>query len=293
MRSSGAWVLRWVLMLPALGVGLSAVSSGAAPEETAIDSLRAVPTLRSETTELRPGTTTWFALDFVLDPDWHMYWNGRNDSGLPPVVTAHLPAGFEMGPVEWPAPSRHVAPGGIVDHVYWERATLLFPIRVAENVASAGAAGGPVGGEVELAFEVDWLVCHEMCIPERRTVRMRLPVRRGDGAPPLGPDAPLFAAARERLPLPTSEAGRALRFRWDESALTLLFSGAERLAFYPDTSCVELVDLATTTEANGDGLRLTPAEPGAGGRVSGVLSATVGPRTRYFQFVSPVAPARR
>jgi len=230
--------------------------------------------------ELRPGTTAWFALDFVIDPHWHMYWNGRNDSGLPPVVTAHLPAGFEMGPMEWPAPERMLSPGGILDHVYTRRATLLFPLRVA--------ADARVGGEVDLRFDVDWLVCHEMCIPERKNLAARLPVRAGDGPPSLGPDAPIFTAARERLPRPASEAGKALRMRWKDGELTLRLSDSKGLAFYPDTACVELTDPLTTTESKGDRLRLTPTETEAGGQVSGVLAAQRDARTDYFLINSPV-----
>ena len=48
-----------------------------------------------------------------MQPGWHVYWNGRNDTGTPVRITLTVPEGFAAGDVLWPAPVRHVAAGEI------------------------------------------------------------------------------------------------------------------------------------------------------------------------------------
>src|SRR5438105_15915740 len=67
-------------------------------------------------------------IHFLFDPGWHIYWVNPGDSGQPPSVTWHLPAGFEAGEIDWPRPQRIVDSPQIVDYGYQDDVTLLVPL---------------------------------------------------------------------------------------------------------------------------------------------------------------------
>src|SRR5215471_17567988 len=64
--------------------------------------------LVSEESAVAPGQTFSVGVDFRLDPGWHIYWLNAGDSGQPPGVTWNAPSGVEVGPLEWPRPTRIV-----------------------------------------------------------------------------------------------------------------------------------------------------------------------------------------
>ena len=59
--------------------------------------------------------------------------------------------------------------------------------------------GGGHGHTLHVAAKADWLVCANVCVPESARFTLALP--RGDGA--ASAQAPLFDAARARLPRPS------------------------------------------------------------------------------------------
>src|SRR5262245_15955955 len=74
--------------------------------------------LVSEKRTVTRGSNFLLAVRFDLEPGWHIYWKGQNDTGYPPSVTLDLPEGFRTGEILWPVPKRLVSPGNILDHVY-------------------------------------------------------------------------------------------------------------------------------------------------------------------------------
>ena len=67
--------------------------------------------------------------DFELDPGWHVYWVNAGDSGQPPRVTWVAPAGYEVGPLAWPQPTRIVPVG-----VFVETSCQVKPLRQSGTV---------------------------------------------------------------------------------------------------------------------------------------------------------------
>jgi DsbC/DsbD-like thiol-disulfide interchange protein len=155
-----------------------------------------VLTLLSDRRSLIPGGNAWVGLRFNMEPGWHIYWINPGDSGEPPKIQWHFPAGIRLGPIEWPAPQRLTAPS-IVDYGYENQALLIAPLYVAAGVKNRTS--------VTLAANVNWLVCREICIPAKAHVSLAFPVNkaitgwRGSAA---SADVGMLIDARARVPKP-------------------------------------------------------------------------------------------
>jgi thiol:disulfide interchange protein DsbD len=103
---------------------------------------------------------------FQLEPGWHIYWINPGDAGQPPNVQWVLPAGWIAGAIEWPAPERLANAAG-VDYGYNGEATLLTKVKVP-----ATARLGPA----DLNADLHWLVCKEMCVPQKGQAKLSLRV---------------------------------------------------------------------------------------------------------------------
>jgi DsbC/DsbD-like thiol-disulfide interchange protein len=240
--------------------------------------------LVSERPYLVPGETAWLGVAFSFPEDWYMYWKGYNDSGLPPEVELWVPDGFTADEPAWPAPTRKVLPGNLLDHVYPEDWVLLLPVEVP--------ADAPVGATLEFSAIADWLVCREACIPEGDTLFLRLPVvaearpRTGDRG------AGRVTEARARVPRPAAPGD--VTSSWEEATLTLAVPGALGLTFFPAADSPAPLDPVTGATAEGDrlALRFAPATL-AEGPVSGILEirdAEGAARHLALRLVTPVVP---
>jgi thiol:disulfide interchange protein DsbD len=139
--------------------------------------------------------TLWIGLRFQLDPGWHIYWTNPGDSGEPPKVTWHLPSGFEAGDLQFPAPHR-IADHGLTDYGYEGEAVLLSKLTIP---------AGATSNKPEIAADVRYLVCREVCIPAKDHVSLNLADQNGG-------TASLLHAAQARLPgnLPRGVHARAI-----------------------------------------------------------------------------------
>ncbi len=109
--------------------------------------------------QILDGDEVDLALDFKLDPEWHIYWQNPGDSGASPKVNA---VGAEIRSWAWPAPERIPIPP-LTNYGYNER--VLFPLKVK-----------PAAGAREIVLELEWLVCKVECIPVFGTIRWPLNV---------------------------------------------------------------------------------------------------------------------
>lgn len=262
---------------------------------------RATPKLIAEHEALVPGTTATLAVTFEISPGWHMYWRGQNDTGMGPRITWSLPPGYEVGESQWPAPTRKVLPGDILDHIYEDRLTILVPLRVPAAPAEGGANGAAT---VSIGAALRWMVCEDVCLLEEGQVALTLPLLAPSTttptpdaparAPARGPDARLIDDARRALPSPWSDAkGLATAsVATTPSRVTLIIKapGATRLTFIPDEGCLPPMDLLRQGEASGDELRIDFTAGGEDGqRVLGIVRIEsgnkVGARTFHLNEV--------
>ena len=167
---------------------LTAAAAGSVASAADPPARRATVTLQPEMTGVRPSDTAWVGLHVALLPGWHTYWINPGDSGAPARVDWKVPPGVAAGDIVWPAPHRLSNPP-FVDFGYEGNVLLLVPITTSDLGRLAS---------VSLEADVRLLVCKDVCVPERSTVTITLPVSR---SPQKRPDAePLYSAARRRVP---------------------------------------------------------------------------------------------
>ncbi len=211
--------------------------------------LNATPALIAETTGVAPGQTVWVGVRFTIREGWHIYWNGLNETGQPPEVKFHVPEGFRVGELVWPAPERHISEGEILDHVY-ERETLLLAPLTAPPDAETGSG-------VTITADLSWLVCRDVCIPERGRVSLSLPVVSADRLKP-GSEAETFRRFRELVPKPLPPEIK-VRIRHDLALIEV--PGASFLEFYPGPDSLPLANPIQDAAGKGTTLSLRLGSP--------------------------------
>jgi DsbC/DsbD-like thiol-disulfide interchange protein/cytochrome c biogenesis protein CcdA len=157
-----------------------------------------------------PGQEVELALVMTPEEGWHGYWENPGDAGKPMTAEWQLPAGATVGPLRYPVPTR-LTVAGLMNHVFKGPYAVLTRLKVPADAR----------GTLPIRAALDYLVCTDtVCVPERATVELALPV--GQGAAdhrfdewraklpqPLGSPAS-FAVTGDRLqvaiPLPESVA---------------------------------------------------------------------------------------
>jgi DsbC/DsbD-like thiol-disulfide interchange protein len=229
--------------------------------------------LVSEVESIRPGASFQAGLRLRMDPEWHTYWKNPGDSGLPTRLLWTLPAGFQAGPIEWPAP-RTFTQGPVTSYGY--AGEVLLPVTITPP------AGLAPGTPVTLKARADWLECREACLPGRTELTLELPVRAE--APRPSPSAAAFAATRALLP----QAATGWTFEARETADRFVLvarpprgqTEVQKAYFFPEQGQVidHAAPQALARVAGGFRLDMTPAPNAARplGALEGVL-VTEGP----------------
>ena len=177
-------------LLPRLAAAAAflAFAAQAAPVRTE----RVEAELHAEKAAAVAGKPATVGLRLKHDEHWHTYWKNPGDSGLPTKIKWTLPEGWTAGAFQWPHPER-LPFGPLVNYGYSGETMLL-----AELTPPANAKPGPV----TITGDADWLVCSDVCIPEKASLRLEFAVAEGDPAPRSGETA-RFARARASMPART------------------------------------------------------------------------------------------
>ncbi len=145
--------------------------------------------LIAEQDSVQPGKPFWVALKMDIVPDWHVYWRNPGDSGMATRITWELPSGYQAGPIVWPTPSRIAIPP-LVNYGYSNQVLLLTQITPPANA--------PAQPTVDIKGKADWLVCHDVCIPESAAISLTLQIAEQTPAP--SPWSSAFKATRTHIP---------------------------------------------------------------------------------------------
>ena len=124
-------------------------------------------------------------LQLRLTPGWHTYWRSPGDAGISPSIDWKGSDNFASAEVAWPAPKRLPSIGGLETVGYEDGVVLPFAVRLAQP-----------GAPLHLHAEVDYASCKDICIPYHASLNLTLPA----GLARPGPEAPLMAEARTRVP---------------------------------------------------------------------------------------------
>lgn len=156
--------------------------------------------------QAQPGQTITAALRMVSKPGWHTYWVNPGDAGLPASIDWQMPAGFEVGTMQFPVPQKLVI-ARIHAYVYDGEVLLLMPLKIPANAPA---------GQASLKGTANWLECDDKtCLPQDAPVSATLSI--GSTATPSAHSAAIDSW-RERLPKPTPPFQVAAR--WEESTST-------------------------------------------------------------------------
>lgn len=150
--------------------------------------------LVSDVATVSPGAAFGLGVRLEMEEGWHVYWRTSGDSGGPTRIDWTLPAGFEAGQLQWPAPRKYtdyIEQDAFITYGYEKATMLAAPVQAPEQVA--------VAPEVEIMAAVSWLVCSEVCIPGDTTLTLILPVQQ-NGSPVDPAHQQLFEQYRTGIP---------------------------------------------------------------------------------------------
>jgi DsbC/DsbD-like thiol-disulfide interchange protein len=155
-----------------------------------------------------PGSNVQLGIHFILESGWHIYWVNPGDSGQSPAFKWQLPAGFSASDIEWPRPERMQPIKELADYGYHNEILLPLTLHVpqARNNGRSSA---------EIQVQAKWLVCREVCIPERVQLHLTLPLANEEKTNTSA--AKLFADTEKLLPkpLPSGWKGSAVSTKDD------------------------------------------------------------------------------
>lgn len=160
----------------ALGAAL-AIALGSAQGAAVVKSERVEAQLVSERLSAQPGKPALVGLKLRMADEWHTYWKNPGDSGLPTRIQWTLPEGWKAGEIQWPYP-KPLPVGPLMNYGYEDEVVLLTQL-----TPPADAAPGPH----MIRANADWLVCKDVCIPEKGELDLELTV--GPGEPAVNPRA--------------------------------------------------------------------------------------------------------
>ncbi len=195
---------------------------GAAKAERPDGNTLVRPSLILEHSALVPGETSYLGVRLVMHDSWHVYWRNHGDSGLPPQITFEAVEGLTIGQPQWPTPERYITGGEVLDYIYENEVTLIFPVAVSPSLKP--------GSTVTIRAQLEWLVCKEMCLPGEATVELSAPVA---ASASVGTQARYFEHARARHPVPIDKASIPVGVAWEGHTLVLSSPQADELTFFP------------------------------------------------------------
>lgn len=242
----------------------SAAADAEPPAQSEPDGERMSQKLLSSVTAAAPGSSFTLALSCRVAKGWHTYWPGLNDTGAPASIEFSLPAGWTAGEPQWPAPTRHVSPGDLVDYALEGDFTVLVEVQVPRDAA--------VGATHEVSVAAGWLVCKNVCVMESRTSTATIRVEKAMVASP--DNAELIGAARKKLPEATVPAGLELKVNGREFSAT--WQGASSMEFCPLDSAVSYENLLKDGASDSATLRVKLGEFPNSARVEGVVVGVFG-----------------
>jgi DsbC/DsbD-like thiol-disulfide interchange protein len=153
-------------------VGMLLAGCGRAPQtpvQTAVE--RAAPSqavLLFERAHLTPDVSMSLGVHITLVPGWHTYTDPPGDSGMAPILSLELPEGIVVGPLEYP-PAKPFTDAAGTTYGFDGSVLLRAPLHVTDP--------GSLPERVAVNGTLDYLICRDVCIPQRAVLEGELVVR--------------------------------------------------------------------------------------------------------------------
>jgi DsbC/DsbD-like thiol-disulfide interchange protein len=188
----------------------------------------------------QPDGSFLLGIKFTIEPGWYLYWKNPGDAGLPIAVNWDLPAGYAVGELLYPTPTK-MADHDIVAYGYKNELVLIAKLSPSSDRRTAGT----------VKAALDWLVCKESCLRGKATVELSL------AAPPTGKE--ILRRYQQLLPRALAESGLTVSSarsipREGKRDIVVEFAGsrAPRIAdFFPETIEDAAIDFRSIKAQNG------------------------------------------
>lgn len=230
-----------------------------------------------------PGSTIDVGVRYTIEPGWHLYWNGQNDSGNPIELQLKTPSGVTTREPLWPVPERIIEPGDILNHIYEHEVIIIVPVEIAKDVRQ---------GEISISVDSRWLVCKETCLPGSGEASATLSVERDitDKARAATPEA--VAKARAALPIDLEPSDPRVNVTFNARVATIQSPGAAELVFMPGPGCTPVTNLVQDGMHKGAKLALTLQDDQKPIRLSGIVRVSTTEGRRAYYHIETHAGAR-
>ena len=229
--------------------------------------------LLAEREAMQAGKASAVGLRLRMAEHWHTYWKNPGDSGLPTKIRWELPQGWKAGEIQWPYP-KPLPVGPLMNYGYEDEVLL---------VADITPAPGTAPGKYSAKANAEWLVCKDICIPEKGELDLTLTVAGAEG--PVDPrNAIHFERARAQQPFDpagwkfeSAMQGKSLVVRLVPPAGAAL---PQKVSFFPEREL--LIEPAAPQKLTRDGnamrIEMKLAEPPLAGvtEVKGVAVSDSG-----------------
>lgn len=213
----------WRSILPALLLTAGACFTSSGADAQVKDGKELVKaSLLTDVDTIQPGQKFRIGVLYQIEPGWHIYWKYPGDSGIPTKIDWQLPAGFEVGDLQWPLPVRDKEPGDLQVFTYNSEVLLFADVQAPKELPP---------GPIELRAKSDWLVCQSLCVPGSAQLSTKL----NTGSAGSSASAAIFNKYANQLtkPLPP---GYNVSFKRAGKALQITVDGAPPgavLDFFP------------------------------------------------------------
>ncbi len=118
----------------------------------------------ADKTQVSGGETITLGIENTLYPKWHYYWLNPGDSGTAPTIEWELPEGFSTSAIQWPTPQK-IPYDILTNYAYENTTTLIQELNVPDTVSAE---------PIEITGTINFLVCHDICIPESHDISFTL-----------------------------------------------------------------------------------------------------------------------
>ncbi len=223
-----------------------------------------------------PGSTIDVGVRFTIEPGWHLYWNGQNDSGSPMEIEPVLPTGLTAGRALGPAPERMVEPGRVLNHVYEGEVILVVPVTIAKDAKL---------GPAELRLDARWLVCKDVCLPESGSASARVSIEAPGGDPTRLRPVQAVANTRASLAIELDRNDPRVRVTLHGSTATIESPGAAEVVFMPGPECSGVKQLLERGLSRGDRLTFEVESDKKIIRISGIVRVTDSEGVRAYYHI--------
>ena len=104
---------------------------------------------------IEPESTFKLAVRATIEKDWHIYWKGSGENGLPTLIDWVVPDNFIAQQTSYPVPNKTEA-FNLISHTYKNEVIFISEITSPKSLDKKN---------YNFKAIIDWQACKETCLP--------------------------------------------------------------------------------------------------------------------------------